>query len=76
MIFVIRTKIKKIEQKFLCYNWGRDAAGKPTYDTKPIGWFVHFEGSSESINFGPEKPAWQDGDEIEITFERVNAQSK
>jgi len=34
-------------------------------------WWVHFEGSRESMCFGATKP-WDQGDEIKITFEKVN----
>ena len=37
----------------------------------PKGWFVHFDGSRESINFGSEPPTWTTGDIIKITFERL-----
>lgn len=35
-------------------------------------WHVHFEGSRESLNFGKEKPPYEVGEEIRITFEKVN----
>lgn len=40
---------------------------------RPDGWFVHFEGSWESINFGIERPAWSVGDIVKITFEQQEA---
>lgn len=35
-------------------------------------WFVHFEGSRESLNLGSEKPAWNVGDTVKITFKRTS----
>lgn len=34
-------------------------------------WWVHFEGSRESMAFGTEKP-YEKGEKIKITFERVH----
>jgi hypothetical protein len=31
-------------------------------------WFVHFEGSREALSFGEEKPEWEVGDKVHITF--------
>jgi len=39
-------------------------------DDHPEGWFVHFEGSRESLNFGLERPVWEVGDVIEISFHK------
>jgi len=36
----------------------------------PDGWYVHFEGSRESLNFGIDRPAWDVGDVIEISFHK------
>ena len=36
----------------------------------PDGWYVHFDGSWESINLGPDKP-FDEGDRVKITFEKV-----
>lgn len=36
---------------------------------QPDGWFVQFEGSWESLNFGIEHPAWDVGDTVKITFQ-------
>ena len=38
----------------------------------PDGWFVQFEGSWESLNFGITPPEWSVGDTVKITFERVD----
>lgn len=35
----------------------------------PDGWFVHFEGSRESLNFGIERPLWSEGQVVKITFQ-------
>lgn len=36
------------------------------------GWYVQFEGSWESLLFGIERPQLDVGDEIKITFEKVD----
>lgn len=35
-------------------------------------WFVQFEGSWESLNFGVEEPQFNPGDKVKITFERIS----
>lgn len=42
------------------------------WHNNPDGYFVHFEGSRESLNFGIEPPQWSEGDDIKITFERID----
>ncbi len=35
-------------------------------------WYVHFDGSRESISLGSDKPpSWKVGDKIKITLEKV-----
>lgn len=47
------------------------------WQNQPDGWFVHFDGSWESMNFGIEQPPWEVGDVIHITFMKVpNAKSE
>lgn len=31
-------------------------------------WWVHFEGSREALSFGFDKPEWEVGDKVHITF--------
>jgi hypothetical protein len=39
---------------------------------REYGWFVHFEGSHESIFLGQERPKFNPGDTVRITFERIS----
>lgn len=40
------------------------------------GWFVHFEGSWESLYLGDQEPDFKQNDVVHITIERIpNAQS-
>ena len=43
-----------------------------TWHDNPKGYFVHFDGSRESINFGPEPPEWAEGQKVKITFEGID----
>ena len=36
-----------------------------------LGWFIHFEGSFESLHIGTEEPALKKGDRIKITLEKI-----
>lgn len=42
------------------------------WQNNPDGYFAHFEGSWESINFGVEPPHFEAGDIVKITFKRHN----
>ena len=64
------TFVTKIEEKFQHSNWAKTAGGT-TYISTSLGWFVQFEGSSESINVGDKPPPWSVGDKIKITFNRI-----
>ena len=48
---------------------GKDA----TFQTKSHGWFLYLEGSYEAIHMGAEKPEFNPGDRVKITFEKVQA---
>lgn len=37
---------------------------------EPLGWFIHLEGSWESICLGMEEPDFIPGDPVKITLER------
>ena len=39
-------------------------------------WYVHFEGSWESLGFGWTKPPFDAGDRIKITFERMPSEKE
>lgn len=36
------------------------------------GWWVHLEGSWESLYIGPEVPPFREGDRIKLSIERTN----
>jgi len=39
------------------------------YQLKPLpDWWVQFEGSHEALSFGADKPAWEVGGKVHITF--------
>ena len=46
------------------------------WHNQPDGYFVHFEGSRESINFGIEPTQWSVGQKVKITFEGIEDESK
>lgn len=56
MRYVVYSKVLKVEEQ----------------KEPKVGWFVHFEGSWESIFLGEEKPAFEPGDTVKITFEKSN----
>jgi hypothetical protein len=66
---VLHATIEKIEEKIIKTNWHNDGVGV-SYDRTSLGWFVQFEGSTESLHLFDTKPDWQVGDKVKITFER------
>lgn len=67
---ILHTTIVKLEEKFVCENWGKNMSGQTTYTERSLGWYVQFAGSTESICLWDTKPEWVVGDRIKITFER------
>ena len=68
--FTIRipTKVKHLELKKRTVMTRKDTASdKIIAEIAPLGWFVHFEGSYESIYVGEERPRGLEvGDEVDI----------
>jgi len=67
MIYRIPTRVVKIEEKEYVLAGRKDEKGEPVFTKKTLGWFVHFEGSYESLFVGYEKPIDLDlGSEVDI----------
>ncbi len=67
IIYVIFAKVQKLAEKFdMLFN---QSTGK-TERGESLGWYVQFEGSTESIYLSHDKPAWAVGDTVKISFER------
>lgn len=68
--YTVQARIKNLEEKF-GRQWVGGIGKDAVYVNVSRGWFINFEGSFESLYFGPDKPHWQEGDEIKITFAKV-----
>jgi hypothetical protein len=67
-IYVIYAKVQKLEEKFdMLFN---QSTGK-TENGASLGWYVQFEGSTESIYLSHDKPVWAVGDTVKISFGRM-----
>jgi hypothetical protein len=66
---ILHVPIEKIEEKFEYANWQRSESG-PISTKTSLGWYIQFEGSTESIKLFDEVPPWKVGDKIKITFEK------
>lgn len=68
----IPTKVKHLEEKYrrvLTEMDGSKLFGKIEFENKSMGWFVHFEGSYESLYVGETKPIGLDpGTEVEVVI--------
>lgn len=70
MKIILHTTIAKLEERFTHHNWRKNERGQTECDTRSLGWYVQFAGSTESICLWETKPEWKVGDRIKITFER------
>jgi len=72
--YIINTTVINLEHRFKRFHvagYGPDSIFK----TEPIGWFVHLEGSSESLYLGADRPALDSGDVVEIRIRKTNAKA-
>lgn len=70
--YIIRTSVKKLERKSV-EHWVRGTGKETEFSTEYLGWFVQFEGSSESICLGNDMPSLIVGEEIEIVIRKRNS---
>lgn len=68
--YTVIAEIGAIEERFN-REWISGRGAEAIFKETSRGWFVHFIGSNEAIRFGDEKPDWNVGDKVKITFERV-----
>lgn len=69
MLYKISTRVRALEMKTMIVRTYKDPtdANKILTDTKPMGWFVLFEESYESLYVGHERPLdLEPGTEVEI----------
>lgn len=67
MIYKIYTTVKLVEFREKVVR-GRMIGETAVLDKEPLGWYVHFEGSWESLYMGHEKPDFVKGQKVEISF--------
>ena len=61
------TRVVKLEEKKRITGGKKNADGEAKLTSETVGWFVHFEGSYESLYVGKEKPVGLDpGTEVDI----------
>lgn len=70
--YVVYTKVLKVEHRYRkTYLSGfGDTAEFVDIDK---GWYVHFDGSYEALSFGMIEPQFKRGDNVRITFEKVDS---
>lgn len=69
--YTVTTTVLKVDEHFniTVLKNGEEIA-------QSLGWFVHFEGSWESLYFGDVKPNFDKGDAVKITFERLEKEAR
>lgn len=69
-VVYIETRVKRVwEQIEKVYVNG--TGNSAVFESVSRGWFVAFQGSYEALFFGEERPEFQPGDRIKITFEKI-----
>jgi hypothetical protein len=66
--YIIHTRVVKLERHFR--TWFTGVGDTAIRHDDPIGWFIQFAGSSESIFLGNDMPTWKVGDPVTIRMER------
>jgi hypothetical protein len=68
MAYRIRTRVKSLEEKSKLMGGHKNPdTGMVSIYTEKVGWFVHLEGSYESLFVGKEKPTdLEPGTEVDI----------
>lgn len=71
IVWAVYSKVVSIKERFMNQHvsgFGDNAI----FNIISLGWYVHFEGSYESLNFGNERPPFKEGDTIRISFEKLD----
>lgn len=71
-IYVVHTRVVKIEEKFITHSVRKDPqdSNNTIVHRDSIGWFILFEGSSEYLHLGTEKPELEIGNAVEIMIRK------
>lgn len=67
--YYIVARVTKVEEVFN-KTYVSGVGERAVFQEESKGWFVHFGGSHEKMNFGAEKPDFNVGDSVKITFEK------
>lgn len=69
LLYVVHTEVVRLEErKERVYLTG--SGDKAEFTEVSLGWYASFKGSYEALHFGSEKPWFDIGDKIKITFQR------
>lgn len=67
--YVVQSKVVGVrELKSKQYLSGVGAAA--TFAEHSLGWYLYLEGSYEAIHMGAERPEFEPGDRVKISFEK------
>lgn len=71
IVYTVYSTVKRVEEVFQTCTSYKNEKGEYETIKESLGWFVNFDGSWESICFGGDRPQFNKGDKIKITFERI-----
>jgi hypothetical protein len=69
MRYILKLRVRSIEEKFEQTNWHKTASGEVECDTRSLGWFISFVGPYESLFLDAEKPDFQPGQQVRLILE-------
>ena len=71
--YTINSRVVGLEEHFVpAYVIGSGVGKEAQFVSKSHGWFLFLEGSYEALHVGFEKPAFEKGDAVKITLEKIN----
>lgn len=73
MMYVIPSRVVKVEEKFITMAVTKTPDGGTQAHRESLGWFILLEGSSEFLHVGHDKPDLSVNDVVEITIRRRKA---
>lgn len=65
-MYAFRSSITKIEEHKRIVRGYKDEHGQAQFEEKSLGWFIHLDGSWESLGVGAEKPDLNVGQQMKV----------
>jgi len=70
--YVTHSVVRGVDERFT-QEWIVGVGKEAVFRQRSLGWFLYLGGSFEAIYVGAEKPEFNVGDQVKITFEKDGA---